>query len=243
MIEEGLFSRWHVDRIFGMHTWAGLDVGRFSICAGPMLAESGRFDVVIRTKGGHAASPHKCVDPISIGRRLVDSFDNIVSRETDPLDPLVVSTTRFEAGNAYNAISDTAKLGGTIRALSGEVYESAVARMADLATGFSTLFDCVVELNHTRGYPTLVNDVESTAIAIKVAEATVGENNVTSNFRPFMGAEDFAFMLQEVPGAFIAIGQGDGPFMHHPKFDFNDEIIPIGASYWCKLVEDTMPLR
>lgn len=242
MIEEGLLSRWRVDRMFGMHTWAGLDAGKFSICAGPMLAASGRFDVVINSKGGHAAFPHKCVDPISIGRRLIDSFDSIVSRETDPLDALVVSTTKFEAGHAYNVISDTAILGGNIRALSDEVYESAVARMAEMTKSFSELFECFVDFKHTRGYPTLVNEVESTEIATKAAIVTVGANQVSSSFRPIMGAEDFAFMLQKVPGAFMAIGQGDGPFMHHPEFDFNDEIIPIGASYWCRLVEETIPL-
>lgn len=243
MIEDGLFERWPVDQVFGMHTWPGLDVGKFSICPGPMLAASGRFDIAISAKGGHAAFPHNCVDPIVVGRRLLDAFDGIVSRETDPLEALVVSTTKFEAGHAYNVIPASAKLGGTIRALSEKVYDDTVARMGEISRAQADLYHSDIEFVHTSGYPALVNDAEATRAALSVAQALVGEDAADTNFRPVMGAEDFAFMLKIKRGSFIVIGQGDGPFLHHPQFDFNDDIIPLGASYWCRLVQTLMPIQ
>lgn len=243
MIEDGLFKRWPVDQVFGMHTWPGLDVGRFSICPGPMLAASGRFDITIRAKGGHAAFPHKCIDPIVIARRVLDAFDGIMSRETDPLEALVVSTTKFEAGHAYNVISASAKLGGTIRALSNVVYDQTAARMQEISRAHADLYHSSIEFDHTPGYPALVNDEEATRIALSVAQSLVGMEAADAKFRPIMGSEDFAFMLKIKRGAFIAIGQGDGPFLHHPQFDFNDEIIPLGASYWCRLVQTLMPIQ
>lgn len=242
MIEDGLFERWPVDRIFGMHNWPGLPVGRFSVCSGPMLAASGRFDIHVKAKGGHAAFPHKCTDPIRIAVRLIDAFDGIVSRETDPLEALVISATKLESGHTYNVIPGSAKLGGTIRALSNDVYRDTVARMGKIAEAYAELYASKIDFDHTLGYPALVNDEEATLFAVQVAQEVVGHNSVDTKFQRVMGAEDFSFMLERVPGAFIAIGNGDGPFLHHPKYNFNDETIAIGASFWCRIVQAAMPL-
>lgn len=236
MVEDGLFEKWPVQSVYAMHNWPGLAAGTISLCAGPMMAASGRFDLEIEGTGGHAAFPDKCIDPIWIARRILGDFDSIVARYTDPQDALVISTTKMESGSAYNVIPSAAKLGGTIRALSDVVYDRAIRRMEELALSTARLQGGAATFRHFPGYPAVVNDTDATSVVVDVARQLVGER-ANGSFRPTMAAEDFSYMLRQRPGAFIALGQGEGPFLHHPRYEFNDTVLPLGASLWVKLVE------
>ena len=241
MIEDGLFERFPVNSIFGMHNIPGIPVGRFAIKPGAMMAAFDIFELTIIGQGGHAAMPHLATDPIQIGTRIVEAFQNIVAKEIDPQEPAVLSVTKFQAGDAYNVIPTKVKIGGSTRCFSEKVQERLETRMRHLSMEIANAFDAKCDFFYERRYPPTINNEEETQLAAKAAIDTVGKENLISNHRPSMGSEDFAFMLRERPGAYIWIGNGDGEgscMIHNPSYDFNDEILKIGASWWVRLAQE-----
>ncbi len=241
MIEEGLFERFPIDAVYGMHNWPGLPVGQFAVHAGPVMACSDQFDIVLRGHGAHAAFPHQGRDPTVAGAALVQALQSIVSRTLDPLDAAVLSITRFHAdGGAYNVIPERAELCGTVRAFRPEVQDQVEAAMERICAGIGAAHGVQVNLAYQRGYPPSVNDAVEAARCRAVLEELVGAENVRTDLRPSMGAEDFAYMLRERPGCYVWIGNGPGEggcMLHNPHYDFNDEVLPLGASYWVRLTE------
>ena len=245
MIEEGLFERFPMQSVFGMHNWPGVPHGQFVIMPGPMMASADQFDITLRGHGAHAAMPHQGADPVVAGSALVQALQTVASRTLDPLDAAVLSVTRFHAGDAYNVIPERAVIGGTVRAFRPEVQDTMEATMERLCNGVAAGFGVQVSLDYRRGYPPTINATEETEICREVAAALVGNDNVRTDLRPSMGAEDFAFMLQAKPGCYVWLGNGlgeGGCMLHNPHYDFNDEILPIGASYWARLAERLLPL-
>ena len=241
MVRDGLMERWRIEEVYGMHNHPGVPVGHFALRPGPLLAASDRFDVLIEGKGSHAAKPHLGVDPVNIGCQLQQALQSIVARTIDPLDNAVVSLTMFHAGDAMNIIPQTAKLAGTVRTLKGEVRDVIKTRMAAIADGLALAHGATVRLTYSDGYPVTVNHAAQTAFAASVARQVAGEPAVDDDMVPTMGGEDFAYMLEARPGAFIFVGNGDSAGLHHPAYDFNDEAIPAGVSFWARLVETAMP--
>nr|MBL8456204.1 amidohydrolase [Zoogloeaceae bacterium] len=244
MIADGLFERFPMASIFGMHNWPGMTAGHFAVHAGPAMASADRFDIEVRGHGAHAAMPHLGTDPVVAAAALVQAIQTITSRTLDPLDAAVVSTTIFNAGEAYNVIPDRATLAGTVRAFSEPVAARIEARLRELCAGVATGFGVEVGFDYRRGYPPTVNSLAEAEICAGVATALVGAQQVSRDARPSMGAEDFAFFLQRKPGCYVWIGNGTsegGCMLHNPRYDFNDEIIPIGAAYWVGLVHKLLP--
>jgi hippurate hydrolase len=240
MIEEGLFERFPVEAVFGMHNWPGMPVGQFGIHVGPVMACSDEFEITVRGRGGHAAMPHQTIDPIAAGAALVQALQTVVSRSLHPVDPAVVSVTQFHAGDAYNVVPDAAVLRGTARAFRPEVQDQVEAGMRRVCAGIAAAFGAAVELRYERGYPPTINDAAQALFCREVAAQLVGAGNVLTDLQPTMGAEDFAFMLREKPGCYVWIGNGPGEggcMLHSPHYDFNDDIIPLGVAYWTRLVE------
>lgn len=242
MVNDGLMDRFGIQEVYGMHNFPGIPVGQFGIRPGPLMAAADTFEIVIEGKGGHAARPHGCVDPAVVVAQLVTGFQTIASRNINPQDSLVISVTQIHMGDADNVIPQTARLGGTVRTFSEEVRALARRRMQELCTHTAVAHGATAELKYMEGYPVTVNHASNTEFAAQVAADIVGSDNVDVNTRPMMGAEDFSYMLNERPGSFIFIGQGDTAGLHHPEYDFNDDIIPIGCSYWVRLAESAMPL-
>ncbi len=243
MVKDGMMDRWAIDEVYGMHNMPNAPVGSFAIRSGPLLAAADQFYITIDAKGGHAARPHECNDPVVIAAQLVTAFQTIVSRNTDPIEAMVLSTTMIEASDATNIIPQIVKMAGTVRTLSPDVRELAHRRIGEICENMGKVFGAEIRLDYELGYPVTVNHPKQTDFAVKVAGELVGAPNVDADIAPIMGAEDFSYMLEARPGAFIMIGQGDGPICHHPEYDFNDEIIPLGASYWARLVETALPAR
>lgn len=252
MIKDGLFERFPMDAIYGMHNWPGSATGTLSVCEGPMMASSNEFHVTVRGKGAHAAQPHKGIDPIMIAVQIAQAWQTIVTRNKSPLDTAVLSITQIHAGSATNVIPDDAKLIGTVRTFTTEVLDMVEQRMKSLAEGIAAAFDAEVEFTFRRNYPPLVNHAKETQFALGVMKSVVGESMVDGHVEPTMGAEDFAFFLQEKPGCYIFIGNGEGDHrdgghglgpcvLHNASYDFNDRLLPIGASFWVHLVEAAMP--
>jgi hippurate hydrolase len=237
MINDGLMDRFAIDQVYGMHNSPGLAVGKFAIRPGPYMASGDRLNITIEGRGGHASQPNKTIDPVVVGAQLVMALQTIVSRSVDPLEAAVISVCQFHAGSANNIIPNTAKLGGTIRTLRPKVRELIGKRVKEVVDGIAAVTGAKIHLDYGRGYPVLVNHDAQTDIAAKVAAEVVGENNVNANAVPMLGAEDFAYMLEAKPGAFIFIGNGNTAGLHHPAYDFNDEAIVFGTSYWIRLVE------
>jgi amidohydrolase len=240
MIEQGLFERFPVHSVFGMHNWPGLAAGQFAIMPGPMMASADQFDITVRGHGAHAAMPHQGADPVVAGSALVQALQSIPSRTLDPLDAAVLSVTRFHAGDAYNVISDKAVLGGTVRAFRAEVQDTVEAAMERICNGIAAAFGVQVNLDYRRGYPATVNSAAEAELCRSVAAALVGDENVHTDLRPSMGAEDFSFMLLEKPGCYVWLGNGlgeGGCMLHNPHYDFNDDILTTGAGYWARLAE------
>ncbi|GIL01454.1 MAG: amidohydrolase [Alphaproteobacteria bacterium] len=241
MVEDGLMTRFGIAEVYGMHNMPGLPVGHFALRPGPMLAAADEFTVTVRGAGAHAAMPHRGIDPVVIAAHCITALQTIVSRGVDPLDSLVISVTQVRAGDAHNVIPEFATFGGTVRTLKREVLDFTVRRMREVLEHVAAAFGGTAELDYHYGYPVTYNHEEQTAKAAAVAAAVAGENGVTSNVAPVMGGEDFSFMLLERPGAFIFAGNGDTSGLHTPQYDFNDELIPAGCSYWVRLVETLMP--
>jgi amidohydrolase len=237
MLEEGLLERFHFDEIYGMHNQPSLPVGSFGIRSGPMLAAGDRFMVALKGLGGHAAYPHLCRDPIVVGSHMVVALQTIAARYTDPFDPVVLSVTYFNGGNpgALNVIPASVQIGGTIRTINNETRKAVERRFRDMVQSTTKLFEADAEIEWRPGYPVTVNDPEKTQAAIAAARSLVGEEKVDTDWPRAMGSEDFSFMLEKRPGAMIWFGNGDSAALHHPAYDFNDDAIVHGASYWAAL--------
>lgn len=237
MVKDGLMDRFGITQVFGMHNIPGIPVGEFAIRPGPIMAATDEFYMTINGRGGHAALPHKSIDPVFIGAQIIAMLQGIVSRNADPLDSLVISTTQFHAGTVNNVIPQTAELSGTVRTLTKEMRKFAEQRIKDVAQSVGTAFGATVDVKYENNYPVTFNHAGETAFAAQVAKRVAGERNVNEAVAPLMGGEDFSYMLEARPGAFIFIGNGDTAFCHHPAYDFNDNIIPLGVSYWVTLAE------
>jgi hippurate hydrolase len=230
-------DRFRIDHVYGMHNAPGLALGKFAIRPGAYMASMDEITIDIEGLGGHAARPHKSIDSVLVGSQLVVALQSIVSRSVDPLESAVISMCMFHAGNAPNVIPQTASLEGTVRTLKPRIRDLIEKRMNEVCEGIALTTGAKVKLDYRRGYPVLVNHATQTDIAARVASEVAGESNVETSPPPMMGAEDFAFMLEAKPGAFIFIGNGDSAGLHHPAYNFNDEAILYGTSYWIRLVE------
>ncbi len=247
MIEDGLFDRFPCDEVYGMHNWPGIGTGKFGVRAGPAMASSNEFTITINGRGSHAALPHDGIDPIIVASHLVQALQSIVTRNKKPVDTAVLTVSQISAGSAVNIIPDTASLRGTVRTFSTEVLDLIERRMRELSEQLPQAFGASGELEFIRNYPPTINHAAQAAYARAVMADIVGADNVLEP-EPVMGAEDFSFMLLERPGAYVFIGNGDGDHrdtghglgpctLHNPNYDFNDELIPIGATFWTRLVE------
>jgi hippurate hydrolase len=239
MIKDGLMDRFKIEQVYGMHNTPGLPVGSFAIRPGPMMAATASIDIKIEGLGGHAARPHKSIDSVLVGAQLVSALQSIVSRSVDPLESAVISICEFHAGNARNVIPQTAELRGTVRTLTPEVRDLIEKRVREVVEGVAQMTGSKIELVYTHGYPVTVNHASETDFAIQVAKEIAGDKQVHET-PPMMGAEDFSYMLEARPGAFIFCGNGDTAGLHHPAYNFNDDAIVFGTSYWIKLVENTL---
>jgi amidohydrolase len=240
MVKEGLMERFAIEEVYGMHNYPGFPLGDFAIRPGPMMAAADRLYIDIEGLGGHAARPHFSVDTILVGAQIINQLQSIVSRNVDPLDSAVVSITQFHAGTADNIIPQTAHLRGTARSLTPEVRDLLEKRLHEVVEGTAKLFGARATLTYKRDYPVTRNHERQTAFAASVAAEIVGRERVDTNVPPVMGAEDFSYMLEARPGAFIFVGNGDSAGLHHPQYNFNDEVIPVGTSYWVRLVETAL---
>jgi hippurate hydrolase len=240
MVKDGMMDRFSIAKVFGMHNMPGLPVGQFATRPGAIMAATAEFTIRINGRGGHAAMPHGTIDPVVIGSQLVGALQTIASRNTDPVESLVVSVTKFHAGDAYNVIPETAELAGTVRTLKKEVAKSAEQRMRAVCAGIAATFGAAIEVDYDANYPVTFNHAEETAFAGDVAATVAGAGHVHRDMPPLMGGEDFSYMLEARPGAFIFIGNGDTAGLHHPAYDFNDEAIAPGISYWVKLAETAL---
>jgi len=239
MIDDGLMDRFGIDQVYGMHNGPGIPIGSFAIRPGPMMAATDSIDITIEGHGGHAARPHKCIDSVLVGAQIVNALQQVVARSLDPLDSAVLSMCEFHAGNARNVIPQTAELRGTVRTLTPEARLLVEKRVREIVAGVAQITGAKIDLGYERGYPVTVNHAAQTDIARKIAAEVAGEGNV-EEMPPLMGAEDFSYMLQARPGAFIFCGNGNSAGLHHPAYDFNDEAILYGTSFWIKLVENTL---
>jgi amidohydrolase len=240
MINDGLVTRFGIEEVYGMHNHPGLPVGEFAIRPGAMMAAADYIAIDLEGKGGHAARPHLGVDTILVGAQIVNQLQSIVARNVDPLAAAVVSICMFQAGHTDNVIPQRAQLRGTARSLTAKVQKLLQKRVHEVVEGTARLYGAKADITYTIGYPVLVNEERSTDLAASVAREVVGDGKVGTDCAPIMGAEDFAFMLQERPGAFIFVGNGDSAGLHHPAYDFDDEVIPVGTSYWVRLAETVL---
>jgi hippurate hydrolase len=240
MVKDGMMERLSISRVFGMHNMPGMAVGKFAIRPGPIMAATAEFTITVAGRGGHAAMPHATVDPIVAGAAIVSALQTVVSRTADPVEALVVSVTKFHAGDAYNIIPETAQIAGTVRTLKKEMAAIARTRIHEICEGIAAAHGARVEIDYDSNYPVTVNEPRETAFATNVAREIAGEPNVEAATPPVMGGEDFSYMLEARPGAFIFIGNGNSASLHHPAYDFNDEAIPHGISYWVRLAEQAL---
>lgn len=243
MIKEGLFERFPVDAVFGMHNWPQLPAGTMAMRVGPMMAATDRFAMTISGHGTHAAMPHLGIDPVVVAAHIVTAAQTLVSRRTEPVDAAVLSVTMINAGSAENIIADEAKLGGTIRSLRPETRDRMKDQFERLAAGIAASFGAEATVTYDRGYPVTANSAAETELAARVATSLFGEENVRRDIDPAMAAEDFGFMLNERPGCYIWIGQGgaeNGRSLHNPRYDFNDDLLPLGAAYWTELTRTAL---
>ena len=246
MIEEGLFESFPAETVYGMHNMPGLATGRVGLRAGPAMASFDIFEIVVTGDGTHAAMPHLGNDPIVIAAQIVGALQTVVSRRADPIESAVVSVTQFHAGDTWNVIPEQVVLRGTARCFKPEMRDLIEAEIQKIAEGICAAYGATMTYRYERRYPALVNSERDTDIAAGVAAQVVGEDKVTPGAAPLMGSEDFAYMLEAKPGCYIWLGNGEqggpgGCNVHNPRYDFNDEISVIGASYWAKLVETTLP--
>lgn len=257
MIDDGLFVQCPMEAVFGMHNWPGMTAGTMGVVAGPMMASSNEFELTIHGKGSHAAQPHMSVDPVMVAVQIAQSWQTIVSRNANPLDAAVLSITQIHTGSATNIIPDSAHMVGTVRTFTLPALDLIERRMQEIAAHTSAAFGASIEFEFRRNYPPLLNHAPETEFALQVMKEVVGDDGVKNDIQPTMGAEDFAFMLLEKPGCYVFIGNGDGMHresghglgpcnLHNPSYDFNDSLLPVGASYWVRLATGFLsrpPLR
>ena len=240
MVKDGLMDRFKIEEVYGMHNYPGLPIGEFALRPGPLMAAADRILIEIEGKGGHAARPHIAVDTIVVGAQMINQIQSIVSRNVDPLHSAVISITMFQAGNTDNVIPQTALLRGTARSLTPEVQDLLERRLQEVVECTARVYGAKAKLTYRRDYPVTRNHEKQAAFAATVAADIVGWDRVEDDVAPVMGAEDFSFMLNARPGAFIFVGNGDSEGLHHPSYNFNDEVIPLGTSYWVRLVETAL---
>lgn len=246
MMDDGLFEKFPCDQVYGLHNWPQMPAGSIAAVPGPIMAAADKFDITVRGKGAHGAMPQNGVDPIVIGSQIVTALQSLVSRSKDPIETAVISITMFHAGAAFNVIPEEAVLSGTVRTFNPEVQDLIEAGMKRIAEGIASGMGGSAEVDFRRGYPATVNHEAQTQLAADVAGGIVGPENVRNDVDPTMGGEDFAFMLNEKPGCYLWLGQGGGASsenVHHPQYDFNDSVLPIGASVLARLVEELQPKR
>ncbi len=239
MLDDGLFDRFPVRNIFGMHNMPGLEQGKVRVAPGPVMAAADNFVVTVQGKGAHGAMPHQSVDPVVAGAAIVQALQSLVSRTSDPKSTLVISVTQFHAGDAFNVIPDSAELGGTIRYFAPETGAMVRKRFPELCQAVAEGFGATVNVDYREGYPPTINDPESSRFASQVASEITGEAEPTDQMQ-VMGSEDFSFFLAERPGAYAWIGNGDSASLHNPGYDFNDDNLPVGASFLARLAEDAL---
>ncbi len=248
MVEEGLFDRFPANEVYAVHNWPGLPPGQMAVRPGPVMAATDEIVLTIRGKGGHAAMPHLTVDPVVVTAQVITALQTIASRNANPLDAIVVSVCSMETSQTgvFNVIPDFVKLIGTVRTFRPGTRDMAEVRIKEIVAGVSTAMGGSAEIAYKRGYPSTINSEREAVFAAKVGERVFGKNNVFTDAEPTMGGEDFSYMLQARPGAYVFLGQGGGPnncYLHNPGYDFNDEVIPLGAGYLAALVEESLPLK
>ena len=245
MLQEGLFEKFPVDSVYGLHNWPGMEPGYFGVGAGPIMAAADVFDLTVFGRGGHAALPDQCVDPIVVASQIVSALQTIPSRNTHPVDSVVISVTQIHAGDTHNIIPDSARMHGTARTFSEETRNEMPSSILRVAEGVCSAFGATCELDYIQCYPATINSVPETEISAKAVIDLVGEEKIIRNPTPSMGSEDFSYMLQARPGCYVLLGIGSGKgiggcLLHSSRYDFNDEVLPIGASYWVTLVENEL---
>ena len=240
MIDDGLMDKFGVEEVYGMHNMPALPVGAFKLRKGPLMASADEITITVEGQGSHAAMPHQGVDPVAVGAQIVTALQTIASRNVDPLDPCVVSVTQFHAGATNNVIPQSAWLNGTVRTLKAATRDFIEKRIHEIAAGLAAAGGATARVEYRRGYPTTVNHGPQTDLAATVARKVAGHAHVDADAAPVMGAEDFSFMLEARPGAFIFLGNGDTAKLHHPAYDFNDDALAYGMSYWVELVETAL---
>ncbi|MGI9464008.1 MAG: M20 aminoacylase family protein, partial [Aestuariivirgaceae bacterium] len=240
MVEDGMMDRFGIDEVYGLHNMPGLPVGEFATNDGPLLASADDISITVTGYGGHAARPHECIDPIVIGAEIVGALHMLVSRARDPMKPVVITITQFHAGDAFNVIPPQARLCGTLRTMDNDVRNHLMEQISTTAGDIAKRYGGSAEVVFSQPYPVTRNHPEQTAKAGDAASRVAGEDRVTRDVTPKMGAEDFSYMLLARPGAFMMIGNGESAGLHHPEYDFNDEVIPHGCSYWVRLAETTL---
>lgn len=246
MMDDGLFAQYPMEAVFGLHNWPGSAVGTFAVTPGPMMASSNEFEVIVHGRGGHAAEPHKSVDAVMTAVQIAQSWQTIISRNSNPVDAAVLSITQIHAGSATNILPDDATLIGTVRTFTVPALDLIERRLHEIAEHTAAAFGAQVEFHFKRNYPPTINHPKETEFAVQVMRSIVGTDQVDTKVEPTMGAEDFAFMLQAVPGCYVFLGNGEGTHrehahgagpcnLHNPSYDFNDDLLPIGATYWVQL--------
>ena len=241
MCEEGIMDRFAISQVYALHNWPNAGEGMFAMTAGPTMAAADVFDITITGKGAHAAYPHLSVDPVNVAVQMAQAIQSILSRQVNPLEHVVISVTNIHAGRIHNVIASEATITGTVRTLNETMRHDIRARIQRIVDSLPQAFGATATMAYDMGYPVTINDADSVDFAALVAAEVVGDAKVRTGIPPEMGAEDFSFMLQQRPGAYVLLGQGESAGLHHPDYDFNDAIAPIGASYFARLVEMAQP--
>ena len=242
MIDDGMFKDFKIDEVYALHNWPELPFGTFGVNSGPMMAAVDEFDIIVKGKGGHAASPHLSIDPVVISAQLISSVQTIISRSTDPVDKALISITKINAGTAYNVIDDQVKMGGTIRTFKKETRSYIETRLRELCKGIAEAHGAEIKIQFDliNKYPPTINSKQESIFAANVAKDLVGEERVITDIDPSMGGEDFSYLLEEKPGTYLYLGQGDEnhkAHLHTTKYDFNDNLLPLGVNFWVELVK------
>lgn len=242
MVKDGLMEKFDIQKVFGMHNLPNMPIGEFGVRTGPIMAAADVFDITLTGKGGHAALPHLCIDTLLVAANVITALQTVASRNTDPIDSVVVSVTAVNSdSDSYNVIPQTVKLKGTVRTLRPEVQDAAELQVHRIIKSTAEAFGAVAEVNYVRDYPATVNSADEAVFAAQAAARIVGLSKVNEDTPPMLGSEDFSYMLNERPGAFIFVGNGPSASLHHPQYDFNDDAIQYGSSYWLTLIENAMP--
>ena len=242
MVEEGILDTFDISQVYGIHNMPDFPVGGFFTTTGPLMAGADVFDINIKGRGGHGAMPHGTVDPVLAACSIAQAIQTIVSRNVDAAERLVISVTQIHTGSVDNVIPDTAYMNGTVRSFTPAVRELAERRLREIVAGQAASYGCEAEVVYNRGYPVTYNSAEGVVTATKAARDVSGVEAVVDDFEPVMGSEDFSYMLEKRPGAYLFMGQGPSAGLHHPEYNFNDDVAPVGASFFARLVETAQPV-